>query len=867
MTFLGSVRRRSVPYPDRRRYCMRMTRARRYLSLLIGGILLIGVLVLAPQLLSPERANLVVLCSNEASVCQALASTYGAKTGEHVRVVRVPTSEALGRLAAARTDSEFDLWLGGPAEAHAEAERLGLLARPRNIDTSHIPSAFHSPSWFGIYGGILSFCTSTTGAESPTPASVSSTASPATSELTWSGLARSTASIIAPLPLTSGTAATMLNAQTERLGGIDAALPFLRRLDRHISTYTESGTDPAHLVAIGRATLAISFDTYCELERSRGAPVRTVYPADGTGFEVGAASIPRAGKHRHSALSFLAWVVSDEGQRLASSVLGQAPISTRLSGNLSSQLDDLQIPVYGRAPAQASLLRREQIGAWEANVYAPTPCSDSSATAESTCAKTPRVPAGRISLAPTVARTLLLAALAGATAATMGALIALMVRFGPRPTAFALPLVALPALVPAAVTAEVLVALGAAPYRPSTLGMALALNAMPFAALIETYALGSLTRDELHAARNLGARPPMITTHIVIPALARGILPAFAVATLMAASDVSATTVFGGSEPYLASLARHSLNAGHDAAIPVRILFVFLTAAALTTAILLRWVRLGGSRQWAPIRQRTGTNLSFDPHSFRFSTPLAVLCALVLIGAQILVAANASALGSGSHVLTNAITESSVILLLVVPLSALVGLIGALVENRRQILNAFALFVLLSAPVAGGILVRLVLSLPLLVGGHILIPSLIGGGAPVGGLIAVVLASLLLMTPAAYFLMTFALSGTGDVRRVAENLGARRARTVLRILVPMRRGRILAAIAALSALTMTMSAPAVFVFPAGSAFPAVALVPYGTHGSLGEVLLFGTLGSASALAMILLGIAALATASARRSHD
>ena len=128
------------------------------------------------------------------------------------------------------------------------------------------------------------------------------------------------------------------------------------------------------------------------------------------------------------------------------------------------------------------------------------------------------------------------------------------------------------------------------------------------------------------------------------------------------------------------------------------------------------------------------------------------------------------------------------------------------------------------------------------------------------------LAHLLLTVPAAHFLMGFALSGTRSARRAAEDLGAGRLRTALAIIVPMRTGRLLAAIAALCALTMSMSAPAAFVVPAGSAFPPVALIPSGIHGSSEDVLLLGALGGAAALAMILLGIAALVTASARSTR-
>lgn len=167
----------------------------------------------------------------------------------------------------------------------------------------------------------------------------------------------------------------MLGVQTGRFGSVPESIPFLRALDAQVVTYSDSGTDPTHLVAIGRAQASITFDTYCEEEQRLGAELVTVYPSDGTGFEVGAVSLPKRAEERRQAEDFLAWVVSDEGQALASSIAGQVPISRRLPDNLSQRLTALDIPVYGADPQVESLKRSLEIGAWQAQVYAPRGCT------------------------------------------------------------------------------------------------------------------------------------------------------------------------------------------------------------------------------------------------------------------------------------------------------------------------------------------------------------------------------------------------------------------------------------------------------------------------------------------------------------
>lgn len=260
----------------------------------------------------------------------------------------------------------------------------------------------------------------------------------------------------------------MLGVQTGRFGSVPESIPFLRALDAQVVTYSDSGTDPTHLVAIGRAQAGITFDTYCEEEQRLGAELVTVYPSDGTGFEVGAVSLPKRAEERRQAEDFLAWVVSDEGQALASSIAGQVPISQHLPDNLSQRLVALDIAVYGADPQVESLKRSLEIGAWQAQVYAPRGCTPDEITnsPEPACGSVPArdVKLTRIVLGPSIARTGLLSLAAGGIAVLLGSFIALALRFAPRRSLIFIPLLLLPGLVPPAVSAETLMLLGAPAY-------------------------------------------------------------------------------------------------------------------------------------------------------------------------------------------------------------------------------------------------------------------------------------------------------------------------------------------------------------------------------------------------------------------
>lgn len=229
---------------------------RRHLPRFIVVVVVLVLGIVGIRMSQDFAPQLMVLCSNNEDTCHALVRGYERSHSVRTQVVRMPTSEALAYVRSSKDRSEFDVWVGGPAEAYVLADRDGLLTE-HNIETSHIPASMTSPTWIGTYGGVLSFCV---GADSPTPH-------------TWNDLAAYPGRLALPLPFTSGTAATMLTIQHER----GADLRYLRALHDHATVYTSSGTDPARLVALGRVDAAVTFEAYCPTDASNPAPLTSSF--------------------------------------------------------------------------------------------------------------------------------------------------------------------------------------------------------------------------------------------------------------------------------------------------------------------------------------------------------------------------------------------------------------------------------------------------------------------------------------------------------------------------------------------------------------------------------------------------------------
>jgi iron(III) transport system substrate-binding protein len=116
-------------------------------------------------------------------------------------------------------------------------------------------------------------------------------------------------------PNSSGTAYTLL-ATMVQLMGEDEAFEYLAQLHSNISQYTQSGSAPIRAAATGETAIGIVFMHDAVAQAVQGAPIVTVAPCEGTGYEVGSMSIIAGGPNPDNAKIWYDWALSADAQEL-----------------------------------------------------------------------------------------------------------------------------------------------------------------------------------------------------------------------------------------------------------------------------------------------------------------------------------------------------------------------------------------------------------------------------------------------------------------------------------------------------------------------------------------------------------------------
>ncbi|QTG76131.1 extracellular solute-binding protein [Trueperella pecoris] len=736
---------------------------RRHLPALVAIPVVVAFALLALLSARASAPDLAVLCSNKAEACEAVARTFESEQDVDVLVVRMPTSQALAHISSPHSHGEFDLWMGGPAEAYTEAAAHGLLRPASSEPPNSIPSGWKDPQlrWFGVYGGVLSLCVAD---DVVAPAS-------------WEELAGSNLAIAMPNPSTSGTAATFLWSQYERLGSLAVAKDYYAAVGRHVGTYTQSGTVPAQLVAGGRLPSAVTFDSYCLAEQAAGAPVHAVYFADGTGFEIGSVGLLAGTKRPDLAQDFLSLAVSDRGQRVSATSSHQYPTSAALEGNLRTKLDSFATPIFGENIAEAGRHRAELIRMWEEEIYF----------------------AGDSPLGPLL-RSGTLSLIAGVLAAVAGSVMALAFRLG-RGRGLTFICAALPFLFPPVTWALALTygPFSMNPYGPAIVIVANAVALEPVAFVIVVLALSAVSDRHMVEARALGMRATTIAIRLLAPNVVRGFAMASAVVALLALTDPSLTLIFGGPQRYFASDVLTGIATNRPGA-AASALIMSIGVAALV-AIPLSKALTARLRRVEPRHLRPPTTWWWGWATVAFG-----------IGVLSLVGVIVSHLARPQPSLMFT-TTTGVLLLVVTMALMLAGLIVVAAPLGRRGLRAsvyVALAVALSAQISGGVLVWALHRDWLQLAGTRIVPPIVGVDSIYQGLVGVALAYLLLALPMAVLMIIIIRLRVDPLVREMRDAGAYRLRMAVE-LIPVIFPSLTVALALLTGLVLTRSAPAIFI--------------------------------------------------------
>ncbi|MFP4349970.1 MAG: putative 2-aminoethylphosphonate ABC transporter substrate-binding protein [Desulfococcaceae bacterium] len=223
-----------------------------------------------------------------------------------VKIVRDSTGIVTAKLLAEKDNPRADVVWGTAATSLLVCDQKGMLEgyAPKGLDRvrAKFKDTRDSPHWVGIKAWMTGFCVNTIESEAlnlPTPASFADLTRPV-----YRG------QVIMPNPASSGTGFLTVSAILQ-MKGEEEGWRYLDALDKNIARYTHSGSKPCKLSGTGEIPVGISFGYRGFIQKQKGEPVVTVFPAEGSGWDVEANALMKKPTIKESAKIFLDWAISE----------------------------------------------------------------------------------------------------------------------------------------------------------------------------------------------------------------------------------------------------------------------------------------------------------------------------------------------------------------------------------------------------------------------------------------------------------------------------------------------------------------------------------------------------------------------------
>jgi iron(III) transport system substrate-binding protein len=323
-------------------------------------------LALMPASAFAQANELVLYCSVNEEWCRAQSEAFTRETGINVLMTRKSSGETFAQIKAEEGQPRGDVWWGGTGDPHLQAAQEGLTEEYRSPMLGELQPwavAQAETSGYrtvGIYAGALGFGYNSTMVTDAAPAC-------------WADLLdpRFADDIQVANPNSSGTSYTML-ATMVQLMGEDQAFDYLAKLHTNISQYTKSGSAPIRATATGESAVGIVFMHDAVAETVGGAPVVTVAPCEGTGYEVGSMSLIKGGPNPDAAKAWYDWALSAAAQEI-----GATAKSFQVPSNVNAtippeapKLADIKLIDYDFAKFGSSETRAALLARWDAEIGA-----------------------------------------------------------------------------------------------------------------------------------------------------------------------------------------------------------------------------------------------------------------------------------------------------------------------------------------------------------------------------------------------------------------------------------------------------------------------------------------------------------------
>ncbi|MGL4854682.1 MAG: putative 2-aminoethylphosphonate ABC transporter substrate-binding protein [Lentisphaeria bacterium] len=230
----------------------------------------------------------------------------------NVNIIRDSTGIIVAKLLAEKQNTPADVIWGVGAAGSLTTLEHDMIApyKPENFDK--ILPQFRDknssePRWVGIKATMTGFICNT-----KELAKNNMTAPTSYSDLLKPEFKNQ---IITSNPASSGTGYLFVSSVLQNMGEAQG-WNFLEKLHENIFMYTHSGSMPAKQAASGETTIGISFGYCGAQQKQQGAPVKTMFPSEKSGWDVEANLLVKKAEINPNAKVFLDWAISDEAMEL-----------------------------------------------------------------------------------------------------------------------------------------------------------------------------------------------------------------------------------------------------------------------------------------------------------------------------------------------------------------------------------------------------------------------------------------------------------------------------------------------------------------------------------------------------------------------
>lgn len=307
--------------------------------------------------------RLVVYCSNEPTVCQAVCDKFAEVNDVKVQMTRSGSGSTYAKILAEKDNPKGDVWYAGTLDPHSQAGVNGLLEPYESPVLSEIGDKFKNPATSqkhhtaGVYAGVLGYSVNTDLLKEnklPMPSSWADLTKPE-----YKGL------IQIASPQSSGTAYTTL-ATLVQIWGEDQAFDYLAKLHQNIGQYTKSGSAPGKAAARGETLIGIGFLHDHAKQIVNGFPLQLVVPSEGTGYEIGGLSIIKGARNMENAKKMVDFLLSKEGQEILATVKSfQVPTNVNAAiPKEAIRLDEVNLIDYDFVKYGSEEMRSHLIDRW-----------------------------------------------------------------------------------------------------------------------------------------------------------------------------------------------------------------------------------------------------------------------------------------------------------------------------------------------------------------------------------------------------------------------------------------------------------------------------------------------------------------------